>query len=81
MNDDIEMTQKYSFSAQQDNVTDIKHIEFPFGTTWPVVLESFLSFLEATGYVGVKEKVRVQSNPWIESDWTLGLFDAEDDWK
>lgn len=84
MNDNYEDTdysQTFVFSCTEQNTTNVKQQWFPEGTTWPVVLESFINFLEASGYVGVKNKVRVQENPFVESDWTLGTFEEDQDMK
>lgn len=82
MNDNFnyaDCSQSFGFSFMENNVTLTKNQVFEEGTTWPVVLESFLNFLEASGYVGVKAKVRLEENPFVESDWTLGTFEAEQD--
>lgn len=79
MNDnyDGDFSQSVIFSFSEDNTTNVKQQVFEDGTTWPVILESFLNFLEASGYVGVKNKVRLEANPFVESDWTLGTYDPE----
>jgi len=79
MNDnyDDNFEQSVIFSFSEDNTTTIKEQTFPDGVTWPVILESFLNFLEASGYVGVKNKVRLEANPFVESDWTLGTYDPD----
>ena len=79
--DDMDVTQSFIFSYAEGTITLVKQETFPKGVTWPVVLESFLNFLEASGYVGVKAKVRLEENPFVESDWTLGTFEAEQDMK
>jgi hypothetical protein len=73
--DDMDITQSFVFSSKQGTTTNVKQETYPDGITWPVVLESFLNFLEASGYIGVKNKVRIQENPFTESDWTLGTFE------
>lgn len=84
MNDNYEDTdysQTFVFSCTEQDTTNVKQQRFPEGTTWPVVLESFLNFLEATGYIGVKAKVRLEENPFVESDWTLGTYtDDKEAW-
>jgi hypothetical protein len=77
--DETDYTQSFVFSFKEDNTTLVKQQVFEEGTTWPVVLESFLGFLEASGYIGVKEKVRIEANPFMESDWALGTFDKEEE--
>ena len=79
--DDMDVTQSFVFSYAEGTTTLVKQETFPEGITWPVVLESFLNFLEASGYVGVKAKVRLEENPFVESDWTLGTFETEQDMK
>lgn len=83
MNDnyDEDYSQTFVFSCKEQDTNTIKQQWFPEGTTWPVVLESFLNFLEATGYIGVKAKVRLEENPFVESDWTLGTYtDDKEAW-
>lgn len=76
MNDDFD-GQSYVFSCAEENKTLVKQQAFEFGTPWPEVLESFLEFLEATGYVGVLNKVRIEASPFTESSWNLETYDAE----
>lgn len=76
--DDMDITQSFVFSSKQGTTTNVKQEIYSDGITWPVVLESFLNFLEASGYIGVKNKVRIQENPFTESDWTLGTFEKEE---
>ena len=75
--EETDYSQTFTFSFKEDGTTLVKQQVFEEGSTWPVVLESFLNFLEASGYVGVKAKVRLEENPFVESDWTLGTFEAE----
>lgn len=79
--DDMAVTQTFVFSYAEGPTTFVKQEVYPDTVTWPVVLESFLNFLEASGYVGVTAKVRLEENPFTESDWTLGTFEAEQDMK
>lgn len=79
--EETDYSQTFTFSFKEDGITLVKQQVFEEGSTWPVVLESFLNFLEASGYVGVKAKVRLEENPFVESDWTLGTFEAEQDMK
>ena len=74
---DTDYSQTFTFSFKEDSQTLVKQQVFEEGSTWPVVLESFLNFLEASGYVGVKEKVRIEENPFMESEWTLDTFEKE----
>ena len=79
--DETDYSQTFTFSFKDEAITLVKQQVFEEGSTWPAVLESFLNFLEASGYVGVKAKVRLEENPFTESDWTLGTFEAEQDMK
>lgn len=79
--EETDYSQTFTFSFKEDGITLVKQQVFEVGSTWPVILESFLNFLEASGYVGVKAKVRLEENPFVESDWTLGTFEAEQDMK
>lgn len=79
--DETDYSQTFTFSFKEDGITLVKQQVFEEGSTWPVILESFLNFLEASGYVGVKAKVRLEENPFTESDWTLGTFEADQDMK
>lgn len=79
--EETDYSQTFTFSFKEDGITLVKQQVFEEGSTWPVVLESFLNFLEASGYVGVKAKVRLEENPFVESAWTLGTFEAEQDMK
>lgn len=79
--EETDYSQTFTFSFKEDGITLVKQQVFEEGSTWPVILESFLNFLEASGYVGVKAKVRLEENPFVESDWTLGTFEAEQDMK
>jgi hypothetical protein len=77
MNDDFD-GQSFVFSCAEENKTLVKQQAFEFGTPWPSVLESFLEFLEAVGYIGVRDKVRIEDNPFVESSWTLDTYDKEE---
>ena len=79
--EETDYSQTFTFSFKEESLTLVKQQVFEEGSTWPVVLESFLNFLEASGYVGVKAKVRIEDNPFTESDWTLGTFEAEQSMK
>ena len=79
--EETDYSQTFTFSFKEEGITLVKQQVFEEGSTWPVILESFLNFLEASGYVGVKAKVRLEENPFVESDWTLGTFEAEQDMK
>jgi len=79
--EETDYSQTFTFSFKEEGQTLVKQQVFEEGSTWPVVLESFLNFLEASGYVGVKAKVRLEENPFVESSWTLGTFEAEQDMK
>ena len=79
--EETDYSQTFTFSFKEDGTTLVKQQVFEEGSTWPVVLESFLNFLEASGYVGVKAKVRLEENPFVESDWTLGTYtDDKEAW-
>ena len=72
---------KFTF-REEDSIED-KDITFTIkygeGTPWPNVLQDFLFFLEATGYVGVREKVRIEHSPFRESEgWFGDYFDSDE---
>lgn len=46
--------------------------------TWARLLDDFVTFLESTGYVGVREKISVQYSPFME-DWTGPIHDFPED--
>jgi len=79
--EDTDYSQTFTFSFKEEGTTLVKQQVFEEGSTWPAVLESFLNFLEASGYVGVKAKVRLEENPFVERGWTLGTFEAEQEMK
>ena len=77
IDNDKNFSQTYTFTCQHGTRTVVLKEEHDDGVTWPTVLESFIDFLEATGYIGVRDKVRIQENPFTESDWSLGTYEAE----
>jgi hypothetical protein len=50
---------------------------------WPTLLQDFLTFLEGTGYIGVRNKVYIEESPFLTEDWTgpVHYSNNEDDWK
>tara|TARA_R110000822_G_scaffold139797_7_gene277443 strand:+ start:44 stop:325 length:282 start_codon:yes stop_codon:yes gene_type:complete len=76
------MTNKFTF-REEDSIED-KDITFTIkyddGTPWPNVLQDFLFFLEATGYVGVRDKVRIEYSPFRESEgWFGDYYDSDEE--
>ena len=74
---DEDFSHTYGFSCQHGTSTLIKQEVYEDGTSWPVILESFLHFLEASGYVGVLNKVRIEKTFFTESSWTLETYDDD----
>lgn len=74
------MTNKFTF--REEDAIENKDITFAInyddGTSWPTVLQDFLFFLEATGYVGVRDKVRIEYSPFRESAWFGNYFEDND---
>ena len=74
------MTNKFTF-REEDSIED-KDITFAInyddGTPWPDVLQDFLFFLESTGYVGVRDKVRIEYSPFREGGWLGEYYDSDD---
>jgi len=56
------------------------------GITWVSILNRFVAFLEASGYVGVREKIRLEQGFMAMQDWAGEFFsydysdDEEIDW-
>lgn len=72
---------KFTFKEEDDienkDITFV--VKYDDGTSWPNVLQDFLFFLEATGYVGVRNKVRIEHSPFMESHWLGEYYDTEDE--
>jgi len=47
-------------------------------TSWPVLLEDFVTFLEGAGYVGVRDHVVIQGDHLFTDGW-FGRVISEDD--
>jgi hypothetical protein len=75
------MTNKFTF--REEDAIENKDITFAInyddGTSWPNILQDFLFFLEATGYVGVRDKVRIEHSPFMESGWFGGYYDSDEE--
>jgi hypothetical protein len=75
------MTNKFTF--REEDAIENKDITFVVnyddGTPWPNVLQDFLFFLEATGYVGVRDKVRIEYSPFREEGWIGDYYDSEEE--
>lgn len=56
-------------------IADRSYDEF---VAWPRLLDDFVTFLESTGYVGVRKKISVQYSPFVE-DWTGPMHDLPKD--
>lgn len=55
-----------SFSLREDE-----------GITWPYILNRFVAFLEAGGYVGVREKIRLEAGPVATDSWDGEFFEYD----
>lgn len=75
------MTNKFTFKAEND--LDKKDITFVVnyidGTSWPDVLQDFIYFLEAVGYVDVLKQVRIEYSPFREESWLGEYYHNEDE--
>ena len=47
------------------------------GITWPYILNRFVAFLEAGGYVGVREKIRLEAGPVATDSWDGEFFEYD----
>ena len=58
--------------------------EYSADVSWDVLLEDFVTFLEANGYMGVRERISVQESTFMADlfagGWS-GPTHEEDDWK
>ena len=76
----------YSFSYDGVGGTVSFTLSEDEGVTWVTILNRFVTFLEAAGYVGVRDKIRLEEGPMVAHDWNGELFsydysdDAEIDW-
>jgi hypothetical protein len=60
----------YTFSRTYSNGQTLSITqEFEEGTSWPVVLQDFIKFLEFCTFVGVKDKVSVEDSPFLTEEW------------
>lgn len=71
----------YTFNYREE--TDDRNIHvrrsFENATTWPVVLQEFLNFLNNVYGYDVSSKVRIEANPFgIEQGWAGGTYDADE---
>ena len=75
------MTNKFTFKEEDDienkDITFV--VSYDDGTPWPKVLQDFIFFLEATGYVGVHKKVRIEYSPFREEGWHGEYYDNEEE--
>lgn len=67
------------FRAAIGEGTIIKHEHaYPDSVMWSDILEDFVTFLEAMGYMGVRERIRIAYNGIDESKWNGGWFDMSE---
>lgn len=71
----------YTFTYRE--LDDDRNIQvrrsFEDGSTWPVVLQEFLNFLNGVYGYDVSSKVRIEANPFgIEGRWAGGTYDADE---
>jgi hypothetical protein len=60
----------YTFSrTNSDGMTISVTTQFNEETSWPVILQDFIKFLELCTFVGVKDKVSVEDSPFLSEDW------------
>lgn len=74
------MTDKFTFKYENEDGKEITFVlkQGDFAG-WPSVLQDFIYFLEATSFVGVRDKVRIQHSPFFEDDWYGDYFTTEED--
>jgi hypothetical protein len=74
---------KYSFSYTDcTNETHTSTFENTDSERWVAMLEDYVNFLEASGFHGVRDRIRVQAFPrdlnFIDDDWSGEFFYPED---
>jgi hypothetical protein len=74
---------KYSFSYTDcTNETHTSTFENTDSERWVSMLEDYVNFLEASGFHGVRERIRVATFPshlgFIDDDWSGEFFYPED---
>jgi hypothetical protein len=74
---------KYSFSYTDcTNETHTSSFENTESDRWVSMLDDYVTFLEASGFHGVRERIRVAfptSIDFIDDDWSGEFFDPEED--
>ena len=74
---------KYSFSFTDcTNETHTSIFENTDSDRWVSMLEDFVNFLEASGFHGVRERIRVSSDwggSYGDEEWSGKFFDPEED--
>ena len=50
------------------------------GEPWSVLLNDFITFLEASGFEGVRKRVSIEESPFVDDRWQ-GPTHSGDDWK
>lgn len=75
------MTNKFTFREEDsfENKDITFAINYDDGTSWPAVLQDFLFFLESTGYMGVRDKVRIEYSHFMGDEWLGEYYDKEED--
>jgi hypothetical protein len=70
----------YTFSRtnSEGNTVSIT-MNYNDDTTWHIVLQDFIKFLELCGYVGVNGKVSAQDSPFLSDDWYGPVHPAPED--
>jgi hypothetical protein len=71
---------KYSFSFTDcTNETHTSIFENTESDRWVSMLEDYVTFLEASGFHGVRERIRVSRSFVIDAEWSGKFFDPEED--
>lgn len=77
MFDDYENKEVYSFNYEGVGGSISFTLREYEGITWPNILNRFVSFLEASGYVGVREKIRLENGPMATEAWDGEFFEYD----
>ena len=78
VNDDDMVT--YSFRKSGTGETLFMSKDYPEDATWAELLDEFVTFLEASGYLGVRSRISIEESPFVSDGWS-GATHNRDDWK
>jgi hypothetical protein len=75
---------KYSFSFTDcTNETHTSIFENTDSDRWVSMLDDYVTFLEASGFHGVRERIRVAAfaphTDFVDDDWSGEFFDPEEE--